>query len=57
MAEERTGGAIEIAISSAGNSEPRFAYPETTAGLMAGDWNSIAGQNHRVVVRLGPEQR
>jgi CheY-like chemotaxis protein len=56
MADERTGGAIEIAISSAGNSQPLIAYPETTAGLTAGDWNSIARQNHRVAVELAPEQ-
>ncbi len=55
MAEERSGGVIGFIISSAGDRQPRLAYPDTTVGVSAGEWNSIAAQNQRVVVTLSPE--
>ncbi|ANO52512.1 response regulator [Woeseia oceani] len=55
MAEERSGGSIRFALSSPGNTLPVLAYPETTAGITAGDWNHTAAQNNRVSVRLVAE--
>lgn len=56
MAEERTGGSIRFALSSSGNTLPVFAYPETTDGINAGDWNRTAARNHRVSVTLVAEE-
>jgi len=54
-AEEQSGGAIRFVIDPRGNTEPRVAYPEVTAGIVANDWNTIAALNNRVTVSLRAE--
>jgi CheY-like chemotaxis protein len=50
---QRTGGAIEVEVASAGRGDP-IAYPEQGEDTTAGEWNAIAAQNNRVEYRLVP---
>jgi CheY-like chemotaxis protein len=50
---QRTGGAIEVEVASAGRGDP-VAYPEQGEGTTAGEWNAVAAQNNRVEYRLVP---
>jgi len=45
---QRTGGAITVALESAGTTHPGTPYPARTDGLTAGDWNKAAVANNRV---------
>ena len=45
---QRTGGAITVALESAGTVHPGTPYPARIEGLVAGDWNKIAAANNRV---------
>jgi CheY-like chemotaxis protein len=45
---QRTGGAITVALESAGTTHPSTPYPARTDSLTAGDWNKVAAANNRV---------
>ena len=45
---QRTGGAITVALESAGSAHPSAPYPARTDSLTAGDWNKAAAANNRV---------
>jgi CheY-like chemotaxis protein len=45
---QRTGGAITVALESAGTTHPNTPYPARTDSLTAGDWNKAAAANNRV---------
>lgn len=54
---EDTQGRIRFEIESHGNAYPAIPYPESTAGLSAGDWNEISRANNRVIVSIVPDAR
>ena len=45
---QRTGGAITVALESAGNSHPATPYPARSESLTAGEWNRAAAANNRL---------
>jgi CheY-like chemotaxis protein len=45
---QRTGGAITVALESAGTTHPSTPYPARSDSLTAGDWNKAAAANNRV---------
>ncbi len=45
---QRTGGAITVALESAGSAHPGTPYPARSDGLTAGEWNKAAAANNRV---------
>ncbi len=45
---QRTGGAITVALESAGSAHPSTPYPARSDSLTAGDWNKAAAANNRV---------
>ncbi|MEO7386243.1 MAG: response regulator [Gammaproteobacteria bacterium] len=47
-----TGGPIRVEVEPLGSSRPEVPYPAVTDSLMAGEWNLVARQNHRVEVKL-----
>ncbi|MGI9236856.1 MAG: response regulator [Woeseiaceae bacterium] len=55
QSDERDGGNIRYEIVSFGNSRPLLAYPSSTVGVSASDWNRIAANNNRVEISLYPD--
>jgi CheY-like chemotaxis protein len=51
---QRTGGAIAVALESAGTSRASTPYPARTDTLTAGDWNRAAAANNRVEFSTEP---
>ena len=51
---QRTGGAITVAIESAGSTRPGTPYPARTESLTAGEWNRAAASNNRVEFAAEP---
>jgi CheY-like chemotaxis protein len=51
---QRTGGAITVALESAGTSRANTPYPARTDMLTAGDWNRAAAANNRVEFSTEP---
>lgn len=54
-ARARTRGAIGFEIVSLGNSDPKYPYPDSLAGISAGRWNEYSEINNRVAVSIFPE--
>ena len=52
LVDEQSGGGIRFEIVSLGNSAPLLAYPPTTNGVSASDWNRIAAINNRVEISV-----
>ena len=51
---QRTGGAISVALESAGNSRAATPYPARSESLTAGEWNRAAAANNRVEFSAEP---
>jgi CheY-like chemotaxis protein len=51
---QRTGGAITVALESAGSSRASAPYPARSDALTAGDWNRAAAANNRVEFSTEP---
>jgi hypothetical protein len=47
-ARQRTAGAINVVVETAGSSKLAAAYPARSDGLTAGEWNRAAAANNRV---------
>ena len=54
--QQTTSGQIRFEVVDMGNSQPAEAYPSLGAALTAGEWNAVAGRNHRVQVVLDPDR-
>lgn len=57
VSAEESQGRIRFEIESRGNADPAIPYPESTAGLSAGEWNEVSRANNRVVVSIVPDAR
>lgn len=52
--EARFGEHVQIAMETAGTEEPIKDYPDSTEGVSAGDWNTIAAENQRLDITITP---
>ena len=48
-------GGLSIEVVAASRDDPLHAYPDKSDKTTAQEWNRVAGDNNRVVVRLEPE--
>jgi hypothetical protein len=55
VSSAQSGTRIRVETASAGSDEPAVPYPAVTESVLAGEWNRVAGLNHRIDIRLATE--
>ena len=56
LSSRESAAPIRVQVEPHGSSAPLVPYPTQAQGATAGEWNKIARQNNRVIVRIVPER-